>query len=435
MLDLITFNRWWDTGEVEDYYLKPYKRSLFKILVDYLETRQILVLYGLRRTGKTTLMYQLIDYLLQKGIPPKNILYFSFDEKVSTLKELLKVYAETIVSKELIKLKNIFIFLDEIQKLDDWENQLKIFYDLYPNIKFIISGSASITIQTKTKETLAGRIYEFILPLLSFREFLALKNEPIKNEISELFDIKQLKATYLSKERIAPYLTEFAKKGGFIELVMEENEQRIKEYARSIVERVSFIDLTNVFKIKYPQHLRTILELIAANPGLLLDYANLSKILGRDQRVIADYISYLKYTFLIKSLYNYSKSRFVSERKLKKAYLGSTNFIYGFYPEKFTDPEFLGRVMENLLVINSDVEFFWRQGNYEVDLVLKGDIPLELKYQDRITDDDIKPIIKFCNKYKASRSLILTRSFLDSSKKENVELLFIPLWMYLLKQT
>lgn len=434
MLDLITFNRWWDTGTVENLYLKPYKRDLFKTLVDYLETRQILVIYGLRRTGKTTLMYQLIDFLLRSGIPSKNILYFSFDEKISTLNELLKTYADIIVAKELMKSKNTFVFLDEIQKLADWENQLKIFYDLYPNIKFIISGSASITIQKKTKETLAGRIYEFILPLLSFREFLELKNEPIKGDFGDLFDIRQLNEIYLSKERIAPYLMEFAKKGGFIELIAEENEQRIREYARSIVERIVFVDLTGVFKIKYPQHLRIIVELIAANSGLLLDYVKLSKTLGRDQRVIADYISFLRYTFIIKSIYNYSKSRFISERKLKKAYLGSTNFIYGYHPGKFTDPQSLGRIMENLLVVNSDAKFFWRERNYEVDLILKDNTPLELKYKNRISDDDIKPVMKFCDKYKLKRALILTRDLLDSTKREDVELWYIPLWIYLLKQ-
>ncbi|MEO0126464.1 MAG: ATP-binding protein [candidate division WOR-3 bacterium] len=432
MLDLITFNRWWDTSRVDDYYLKHYKRNLFKRLVDYLGTRQILVIYGLRRTGKTTLMYQLIDYLLKKGIPPKHILYFSFDEKVSNLKELFKIYSETIVSKELSRLKNVYIFLDEIQKLENWENQLKIFYDLYPNLKFIISGSASITIQTRATETLAGRIYDFILTPLSFKEFLTLKNEPLSTEIDNIFDMKQLKSVFLSKNRILPYLIEFAKKGGFIELIDEESEQRIKDYARSIVERVSFVDLTGVYRIRYPQHLKTILELIAANPGLLLDYASLSKTLNRDQRVIADYISYLKYTFLIKSLYNYSKSRFVSERKLKKIYLGSTNFIYGFYADKFNEPDFWGRVMENLLVVNTDTEFFWRQRNYEIDLILKDNIPLELKYQDRINNDDIKPIIKFCKKYKIKRALILTHNFIDSSRIENIEIFFIPLWLYLL---
>ena len=433
MLNLITFNRWWDTNQVDSIYLRPYKRQLYKTLVEHLSARQVLVIYGLRRTGKTTLMYQIIDFLLKTGVNPKNVFYFSFDEKISTLEELLRNYSELITGKDLLKQGKTYIFLDEIQKLDNWENQLKIYYDLYPSIKFIISGSASITIAKRTKETLAGRTYEFILPLLSFREFLELKNETINFTLESLFDIKTLKDIYLAKERLAPYLIEYIKKGGFIELINEDNEPRIKDYAQAIIERAAFVDVVGAFKIKYPQHLKVILELISSNPGFLLDYTSMARTLSRDQRVIADYISYLKYTLLIKSLYNYSKSRFISERKLKKVYLGSTNFIYSFLPEKFTDPQFLGKVIENLVVMNSDSEFFWRQRNFEVDLILKDNTPVEIKFKESIDNRDLRSLLKFCNNYAIKKGVILTKDLLDSTKTRGVEILFVPVWMYLLK--
>lgn len=117
-------------------------------------------------------------------------------------------------------------------------------------------------------------------------------------------------------------------------------------------------------------------------------------------------------------------------------YLGTRQILvlYGFYAEKFSEPEFLGRLMGNLLVINTDAEFFWRQGNYEIDLILKDNTPAELKYQDRVTNDAIKPIIKFCTKYKIKRAVILRHNLLDSSRIENIEIFFIPLWLYLLRE-
>jgi len=66
MLHLITFNRWWNTGKVPEVYLKPFKRKLFNKILKFLDTRQIILIYGLRRVGKTILIYQLIDYLLKK---------------------------------------------------------------------------------------------------------------------------------------------------------------------------------------------------------------------------------------------------------------------------------------------------------------------------------------------------------------------------------
>lgn len=434
MLNLITFNRWWDTGRVDDIYLRPYKRGLFFQLIQYFDTRQVLVIYGLRRTGKTTLMYQLVDFLLKKGVERKKILYFSFDEKISTLEELLKTYSDLIISKDLARAERTYIFLDEIQKLKDWENQLKIFYDLYPNIKFIVSGSASITIQKKAVESLAGRIFEFVLPLLPFKEFLELKGESTGPEIDNLWNYENLKEIYLARERIPPYLLEYTKKGGFIELTDESDDERVKKYASSIIERIVFMDLPPIFNIRHPQVLKVIMELIASNPGFLLDYAGLSQTLGKDQRVIADYLHYLRYSLLVKSLYNFSKSRFITERKLKKAYLGSTNFIYGFYPERFTEPSFLGKLMENLVVINTDATFFWRLRNYELDLITNEDIPLEVKYKDKINDREMSSLIKFCENFKMTKGIVVTKDLLKRSVLGKVKLLFIPLWMFLLKR-
>jgi len=433
MLNLITFNRWWDTGQVDEFYLKPYKRCLFYTLIDYLEARQILTIYGLRRTGKTTLIYQTISQILKSGTPPKNILYFSFDENISNLEELFKTYSEFILSSNLAKPKRIYVFLDEIQKLNDWQNQIKIFYDLYPNIKFIISGSASILVQKGAKESLAGRIFEFVLPLLSFREFLELKNEKAITVPTDLFRFDVLKEIYLAKERLSLYLLDYAKKGGFIELMNEVDDRKIRDYSKSIIERCIFVDLPGIYKIKHTQLLKTIVDLITSNPGLLLDYSTLSDTFNRDQRVIADYIFYLKYVMLIKTFYNFGKNRFTSERKLKKVYPGSTNFIFGNYPQKFQDPEFFGKIIENLVAINIKEEFFWRLRNNEIDFILEDATPLEVKYKNQVSPKEIFPVLSFCKKYKSNRSVVLTRDLLKHEQKNGVEVFFIPVWIFLLK--
>jgi hypothetical protein len=431
MLNLVTFNRWWDTGKVEDIYLKPYKRPLFFSLKKFLNIRQILLIYGIRRVGKTTLLYQLIDFLLKKGIDKRDILYFSFDEKIASLEELFKNYSELVLGEDILKRKRIYIFLDEIQKLDNWKNQLKIFYDLYPNVKFIISGSASLVISKGAKESLAGRVYEFVLPLLNFSEFLKFLGEEIK--INNIFDIRQLREIYLKKERLSPLFFSYLKNGGFIEIASEKDELKIKEYSKSILEKVIFGDIALSFKVRQPQVLRVILELVASNPGFLLDYSKLAETLSKDQRVIADYIFYLKYSLLVKVLYNFSSSRFASERKLKKIYLNSTNFIYQFYPGKFRTSEFIGKIIENLVVSFENSHFFWRKRQNEVDLVLKEDIPLEIKYKGKVTKSDLKGVLKFVQKFNSKKAIILTKDELKIEKNSGIQFYFIPVWMYLLK--
>lgn len=431
MLNLITFNRWWDTGKVDEVYLKPYRRKLFYNLQRFLDVRQILLIYGLRRVGKTTLMYQLIDYLLKSGVNRKHILYFSFDEKIVSLDDLFKEYSEFVLGKDLLKAGRIFVFLDEIQKLGDWQNRLKIFYDLYPNIKFIISGSAGLQISKGTKESLAGRVYEFILPLLNFSEYLEFLGEKV--ELHDPFNIKEIKEIYLKKERIVPLLNHYLKTGGFIEIATEEDDLKIKEYSKSILERVIFADIPMSFKIKEPYLLMRILELVASNPGFLLDYSKLSQIFNKDQRVIANYVFYLKYALLVKVLYNFSGSKFSLERKLKKIYLASTNFIYQFFPEKFNQSDFIGKIIENAVSVFSDTAFFWRERGKEVDIVLNSRIPVEVKYKEKIFKEDLKGILRFSKKFKIHKAILLTRDEIKKEKINSLLIYSIPVWIYFLK--
>ena len=154
---LVESNRWWKTSFTVEYK----ERDVYKKISKYLKLPQIITFTGLRRVGKTTLMLKIIQDYIMKGFNPKNILYFSFDEfRKTDIREILNEY-EKIVDKNLEKGKYL-VLLDEIQKLENWEEKIKRIYDVYgKNIKIIITGSESLFIKKKSKETLAGRIFEF----------------------------------------------------------------------------------------------------------------------------------------------------------------------------------------------------------------------------------------------------------------------------------
>ena len=187
---MFEFNPWWETGEVPKDFLPKKERLLFHQLKSSLKKRYIDVITGLRRTGKTTLMYQLISFLLRSGIKPRNILYFTFDERKKELKDIVREYEEKVL-KERVREKKVFIFLDEIHKLDGWADKLKILYDFNPKAKIIVSGSASLNLMRSARESLAGRCIFHRLNPLSFREFLILKGEKIpKYEEIEIYEGK-----------------------------------------------------------------------------------------------------------------------------------------------------------------------------------------------------------------------------------------------------
>ena len=206
------FNHWWTSEKVDTELALPFKRDIYPEIEKHLDKRFILALVGLRRVGKTTIMYQLIQKLVEANINKTTILFFSFDEVSVKLSDVLETYKE-IHSKDL-RAEKTYIFLDEIQKCEGWENELKKYYDLYPKLKFIISGSESLFIRKKTKETLAGRIFEFTLAPFTFMEYLRF-NKVEENE-------------FKYETKIKPFFNKFAEKGGFPETFSFETDKDFK---------------------------------------------------------------------------------------------------------------------------------------------------------------------------------------------------------------
>ncbi len=408
------FNPWWINGTVDSDLALPFKRAIFPEIERHLESRFVVALTGLRRVGKTTILYQVIQQLLQEKIHPTKILFFSFDETSARLSEVLDSYRE--FHSQDFREEKCYIFLDEIQKYQNWENELKKYYDLYPKLKVVISGSASLSIRKKNKETLAGRIFEFILTPFTFKEFLKLNN---------------LTETELKYEtKIKPLFITFAKKGGFPETFSFDHDKDFKEYIKAlIVDKIIYQDIPKMFKIEDPGFLGVLLELIATNPGMYLDYQSLSKQFEKDRRVIKDYISYLKESFLIRILGNYRKGSSTTLRKRKRAYPADNALSY-VYQAKIDDA-FFGRMVETLAVNKLNATSFWKNGN-EIDIV-DSDIPIEVKYQEQINSEDVKPLRGFMKRFNQPRGLLITKKDEREINFAEGNIQLIPAWKWFLE--
>lgn len=165
---LLESNPWWK----EEFKLEYHEREIHKQISEYIPLQQIIAFTGLRRVGKTTLMHKIVFDSIKNRFDSRNVIYFSFDEfREIEIREVLKEY-EALMGKDL-KDGKYLLLLDEIQKLTNWEDQIKRIYDTAgKNIKIIISGSESMFIKKKSKETLSGRVFEFKIETLSFKEFL-----------------------------------------------------------------------------------------------------------------------------------------------------------------------------------------------------------------------------------------------------------------------
>jgi predicted AAA+ superfamily ATPase len=435
---MIRFNEWWKTGSVRKELKKERKRTLFYNILDYLEDRQIIAIYGLRRTGKTTLMYQIIDHLLEHDVEPKNIIYFPFDEVVAKqseiIEDLLETYSATILKKEW---KNAYIFLDEIQHIDNWQAIIKRYYDLYPNLKIFISGSGSLFIKKKSRESLAGRIYEFNLETLKFEEFLRMKGIDIGDtkKSSNLMELQDLhKKLTLHKKEIITNLNDYILKGGFIEIVNEELPYKVHNYIKSsVIDRITFHDIPETFDIREPSLLLKLLNITAANPGGICEYQNLADSLKVTRQTISNYISYLKEAFLIKITENFTGSYLAGTRKAKKSYLSDHGIINALQGKEILDEHSAGRIVENIVVNHLDAKYFWRTGNEEIDIMLTRDketIPIEVKYKNEIKGKDLKTMQKSIERPDVNKGIIISKDLFDIGRKDKI--LIIPLWLFLL---
>ncbi len=407
-------NHWWFRGTVDPELALPFKRDNYADIGQQMSKRFIIALVGLRRVGKTTTMYQLIEKLIGKKVPATNILFFSFDENKASLSELIDTYRE-LHSKDFREEK-VYVFLDEIQKCSNWENEVKKYYDLYPKIKFVISGSESLFIRKKTKETLAGRLFEFRMQSFTFREYLRFKG------------VKKEELTY--ETRVKPFFLPFVERGGFPETFSFTSDKEFMEYVRAlVVDKIVFRDIPSMFKIEDPEFLRVLLELIATNPGMYIDYQSLSKQFGKDRRVIKDYLIFLKESFLITILGNYRKGSMATLRKKKRAYPADNAITYLYKPK--IEEGFIGRMVETLAINKLQATSFWKNGN-EIDII-HNNIPVEIKYQEKATNDDTKPLREFMKKFTVKKGILITKHEEREVQVEEGTIMLIPAWKWMLQ--
>lgn len=403
-------NLWWK----EEFKIEYKEREIYKQLQKFMPLQQIIAFTGLRRTGKTTLMFKIVEDSIREGFDPYDIIYFSFDEfREIEIREVLRGYEE-LMEKDVRKGKYLLL-LDEIQKLSNWEDQLKGIYDTFgKDIKIIISGSESLFIRKKSKETLAGRIFEFKVELLSFKEFLQFRE----------IDFRPIG---LYEKELKKLFNEFTLTLGFPELVNIKEKEVIKKYVKeSIVEKIVYIDMPKLFKIKDISIIESLLNMIMEEPGQLIETSKLAKELELSRQTISNYLRYLEESFLIKKIYNFSRSRRKVERKLKKYYptVVSPDLLFR------EDETSKSKIFEWLIVTQLKTDFFWRDPyKNEVDIVManKKPTPIEIKYG----KIDLKGLSVFMKKFKVKKGYVISPDKEETQKIDGATISVIPAFKFL----
>lgn len=398
------FNPFWKTPVEIEYK----DREVYGKLRKFIKEPQIVSLCGLRRVGKTTLLQKIIQDLLKEN-PTDSILYFSFDDFGD-----IELYEILDGFKEIHQKEPRFLIFDEIQKLPNWAEKVKIFYDT-KKYKIFISGSESLFLRKGSRESLAGRIYEFEVKKLSFLEYLNFVGKGEMTKKPQLYDIEL-------KIELSRYLLT----GGFPELIGNNDKAMIRQYLKTaIIEKIVFKDMTKIYPIENPAQLIAILDILVDNPGMIVDFSSLSQELGISRQTLSKYFEYLEMAHLVVKLYNFSRNRITSEKSLKKFY---PTFLSPVLIEE--SEERIGKLIETTCVLATDTKFFWRDKyKDEVDIILqqgKEVVPIEIKYRNKPSQN--KGLPKFCKKYKCKEAIIVTKD----KRGKNEDIRFIPVYEFLL---
>jgi predicted AAA+ superfamily ATPase len=423
---LVDWNYW---GNYKEEFIR--REMYFEKLKKFLQGREAIVVKGVRRSGKSSIIYKFVKELTQD---PKDVLIINFEDPrfppEITLEDLNRIY-ETFLKH--VNPNPKYIVLDEVQYVEKWEKFVRFLVDS-KNIKVFVSGSSSKLLSEEYASVLTGRHLDVEVYPLSFKEFLSFKNFEISDEID------------LIKNRfvLANLLNEYLKFGGFPQVVLSENEKRKEELLRTYFFGIVTRDVAKRFKVKKLAQLEALAKIYVSNIATIQSFTELKKYLNLSVDSVERFSKYLEIARLFLFLSNFRHSVKKQVRSMRKIYCIDT----GFYSTlSFKLLESMGKIMENVVAIelfrrrefNPNLEIFYVRNNYEVDFVVKEGTEVKQLIQvtyasnkDEIEGREINALIKASKLLNCKNLLVITWDYEDEAIVENKRIVFKPLWKWLL---
>ncbi len=426
-------NPWWDephkvSKAYTDWRPRPYL-NLFFPLVSSRAVRRAVVLLGPRRVGKTVLIHHAIAKLLEKGVNPRAIAYFSVDHPLYNglaLEEFLQNYRES--SGTDFTRRETYVFFDEIQYLRDWEIHLKAIVDHYPSVKATASGSAAAALRLKSTESGAGRFTEFLLPPLTFHEYLSLlehqRNDVPKVEIKDGSDPSGFFVA-ADLDALNTCFINYLNFGGYPEVVLSPEIQ--KDPARfvkaDIIDKVLLRDLPSLYGIQDIQELNSLFTTLAFNTAQEVSLEELCKGSGVAKNTIKKYIEYLEAAFLIRTVHRIDKNaRRFKRANFFKVYLTNPSMRSALFSPISEGDAAIGPLVETAIFsqwFHSETMrlHYARWDNGEVDIVnldsaQKVSWIVEARWTDRVSthsNEELRSIAEFCHTHGLESALCTSK--------------------------
>lgn len=401
---LLFDNPWWESGfnGIDRYQVMPrrkYFQSFFSAVRDKSVNRAV-VLMGPRRVGKTVMLMHAIRELVDSGVEPNHIIYVSLETPIYTglsLANILSLFQEQFGHARSVSL---YVFFDEVQYLRNWEVHLKSLVDSFNDYKFIATGSAAAALRLRSVESGAGRFSDYILPPLTFAEylhFIGRESELVIHDVNSGDTETSLDYRAIDIDELNNEFIRYMNFGGYPEAVFsgairDNPYQFIKS---DIIDKVLLRDLPSLYGITDIQELNKLFNTLAYNTGNEVSLEALSKQSGVAKNTIKRYLEYLEAAFLIKRVERIDQTAKRFKRAFSfKVYLVNPSMRAALFGQINADSEAMGALTETAVFSqwqhSQQTQLYyarWKTG--EVDIVSLGSFDqqpawaVEVKWSDR----------------------------------------------------
>lgn len=390
-------------------------------IIKYLKFKEIKILEGSRRVGKSTLMYQVMHEVFKTN---KNILYINFDD------EILKKYSLSEIYETFLEKKDVdYLFIDEIQNCSNWTHFIRKLYDLNEVRQIWVTGSNSSLIKKEYASLLTGRNITLNIYSLSFNEYLRFKN--FNFNLNLLSTKKKIQLKRLFEE----YITF----GSFPEVALREENK--KELLINYFEDFLYKDIVSRYGVN-SMKLKELAIYLSSNASKLISFRGLSKALDLNYLSIVDYISYFEEVYLYALLYKYDfslKKQISSQRKSYCMDVGIANAI------SFKFSEDKDRLLENMVfneLKRKRKDIYYHKNEKECDFLIKEGLDIvqaiqvtDNMYEEATKKREIEGLIDAMKTYNLKKGLILTKDEEDEFEQEGFKISVKPIWQWLLENS
>lgn len=374
-------------------------RKIYQEVKSHLPKKQVTVITGMRRSGKTTIVRQLLS-----EIESPNKAYLDLEKA-----DLREVFKEKNYDNILLELtqkfslnlkEKIFIAIDEIQLAPELPSVIKYLYD-NKNIKFIVTGSSSYYMKNLFTESLAGRKKIFELYPLDFGEFLDFNK--IYHKDGNLGEVKFSKFEY---ENFKKFYDEYIEFGGFPEVVLSPDINQKKDLLNDIISSYISFDVKSLSDFKKKEDFYSIIKMLAGRTGTRIDYAKLSKVAGISAVTLRNYLSFFEDTYLISRVPVFTKNADIEIVKAKKLYF-IDNGLVNILSDISSGSKFENAVFNQLRPLG-DIKYYSMKDGREIDFILDEKIALEAK--ETPTDSDLNNLKKLAENLSIAKYSLIGRN-------------------------